>query len=238
MTALKILVTGDVCSNAELQQLLARVVALQQSHGPFGCLLCSGSLFADGEGFKLSVTSPSPAVYPIPTYLFDSRGIPKEILMNKSLLPPNLNVVIGANGNSFVGLATVCKLTVAFIMNYSDSVTPAIAFKEVQDIVSNNGYRGCDLLLSNEWPADMHHFLPDSDLQVLKECGVGVGVGSTMIADFAAIVKPRYHIATGRKSFYQRPPYRYKLSLLRSKSTRKRRLITNASSFPTFLLQK
>jgi len=208
MSALKILVTGDVCSNADLLQLLARVATLQQSHGPFTCLFCSGSLFADEDAFKQSIEPPSPVAYPIPTYLFDSKGIPKEMIMNKSLLPQNLNVIKGANGASFVGLATICKLTVAFLMNYPESVNPTVAQREVRDIVSNNGYRGCDLLLTNEWPADMHHFLPDNDLQMLRDCGVGVGVGSAMVAEFAAAVKPRYHIATGRKSCYQRPPYR------------------------------
>lgn len=67
-------------------------------------------------------------------------------------------------------------------------------------------------MISSDWPAELHHFIPDDEYNSLRGLGIGLGVGSTSIATFATKVRPRYHFASGRNAFFQRSPYRNECS--------------------------
>ena len=192
MVAVKVLVCGDVDGNFEL--LLTRVATLQGSaHGPFDVLLFSGKLFQSAEEF--AAVAPT-LRFPLPTYAFDRTGVADDVLPGDSNLE-----FFNAYG---AGLATVSGLTVAFLSPFAD----AEYVQDAKDITGLAGYRGCDVLLTADWPRETHHFLEEADLAALRSTGVGMGIGSQGVADFALAVRPRYHFAATRGAFYQRPPYR------------------------------
>ena len=97
--------------------------------------------------------------------------------------------------NNNVGIATILGLTVAYInTNSNDNDND---YNNVIEVVSSSSYRGCDLLISSDWPAEQHHFINDEEYNNLKGLGIGLGVGSSLVATFATKVRPRYHFASG-----------------------------------------
>ena len=138
----KLLVCGDVDGNFEL--LLNRINTLQSSaHGPFNVLFFTGRLFQNAEEFA----SVAPGLrFPLKAYAFDRTGVADDVLPADSNLE-----FFNANG---VGLATIAGLTVAFLSNFPDSES----LQDARDIAGLVGYRGCDVLLTAEWPRETHHF--------------------------------------------------------------------------------
>ena len=174
--------------------LVGRVQTLQESqHGPFAALFIAGSLFASAEQYQFALSSEAPQLC-IPTHL---TNLPSFAAAHQ--LPPNVIF-------SGTGLATVATLTVTYL----PSSTGADDVASLRDRVSNPAYRGCDLLLSEDWPKEMHHFVDESEYQAIQAClGPGtMGLGSAVVADVATIVRPRYHFSAARNVFFQRSPYR------------------------------
>ena len=187
----KLLICGDVDGNFEL--LLNRINTLQSSaHGPFNVLFFTGRLFQNSDEF--ATVAPS-LRFPMKAYAFDRTGVADDVLPADSNLE-----FFNASG---VGLATIAGLTVAFLSNFPDSES----LQDARDIAGLVGYRGCDVLLTSEWPRETHHFLNETDLTALRSTGVGLGIGSQEVASFALSVRARYHFAGSRGSFYQRPLY-------------------------------
>jgi hypothetical protein len=161
----KVLICGDVESNFEL--VLSRVNTLQNStHGPFQVLFFSGKLFKDASEFELVAPT---LIFPMKAYSFDRTGV------TDGVIPPENNLeFFNASG---VGLATVSNLTVGFMNK--------------KDITNLVGYRGCDLLLTSNWPRETHHFLEEADRNILIESGVGLGIGLQEVSSFATSLRPR-----------------------------------------------
>ena len=104
------------------------------------------------------------------------------------------------------GLATLHSLTVAFQNIDAKDVDVALVKKSC----ARAAYRGCDVLLTSSWPAELHHFLGATELEGLRSLNVGLGSGSAGVAKCASTVLPRYHASGGDASknvFYQRAPY-------------------------------
>lgn len=77
------------------------------------------------------------------------------------------------------------------------------------------GYKGCDILLSSEWPKDIHQFTSDEDLQNLQilSSTTGIHMGSRIVGLWANVMRPRYHFTSTCGFYFQRSPYRNIISL-------------------------
>jgi hypothetical protein len=171
----KVLICGDVESNFEL--VLSRVNTLQNSaHGPFQVLFFSGKLFKDAAEFELVAPT---LIFPMKAYSFDRTGV------QDGVIPPENNLEFF--NASEVGLATVSNLTVGFMNKNADPES----IQDAKDITNLVGYRGCDLLLTSNWPRETHHFLEEADRNILIESGVGLGIGSQEVSSFATSLRPR-----------------------------------------------
>ena len=126
--------------------LLSRVSALQSSsHGPFDCLLCAGKCFSSFEDFRSACATLS---FPIPTFvLCGNINIPSEFE-----LPKNLEIL---KQNE---LFTLLDLTV---LVYSHDSVNGRVLENIKAAVNSKAYRGCDFLISDAWPYDLHQFLSD-----------------------------------------------------------------------------
>jgi len=202
----KVLVGGnfptEIIGAGAWEILARRVEALQASqHGPFDLLLVCGSLFASEEQYKAALASEMQLS--IPTYM---SLIPSFVTINGGVLPANVYRI--GNGDSAMGLETISRLTVAYV-NSSISQNNASELDSIKSFTSAAAYRGCDVLLSDEWPKDMHHFIEESEYQQLQSImGSGfLGLGSPLVVNVATLVRPRYHFSSGR-CFFQRSPYR------------------------------
>ena len=155
----KLLICGDVEGQFDL--LLTRIQTLQtSSHGPFDVLFFTGRLFQNTEEFARIAPH---LKFPLKAYAFDRTGIEDNILPNDSNLE-----FFHASG---AGLATINGLTVAFLSHFPDLES----LQDAKDITALPGYRGCDVLLTAEWPRETYHFLDDGDLEALRATGVGGG---------------------------------------------------------------
>lgn len=178
--------------------LVARVKTLQESqHGPFAALFIAGSLFQTAEQYQFAISPDAPQLC-VPTYL---TSLPSFVSAEQ--LPPNV-IFTGT------GLATVATLTVTFLSSSASASASAEVLASLREKASHPAYRGCDLLLSEDWPKDMHHFVDEAEHQAMQACfGPGTtGMGSAAVASAATVVKPRYHFSCARNVFFQRSPYR------------------------------
>ena len=171
----KVLICGDV--NSEFELLLNRITTLQNSsHGPFQVLFFSGTLFKNEAEFNQIAPT---LIFPMKAYSFDTTGVTENVLSPES----NLEFF----NYTGVGLATVSNLTVGFMNNSADGES----IQDAKDICQLVGYRGCDLLFTADWPRETHHFLDDSDISILRETGVGLGIGSQEVSSFSTSLRPR-----------------------------------------------
>ena len=171
----KVLICGDVDGNFE--QMLSRITTLQNSsHGPFQILFFTGRLFQNAAEFDLVAPT---LIFPMKAYSFDRTGVTDNVLSSES----NLEFF----NPSGVGLATVSNLTVGFMNNGADRES----IEDAKDICQLVGYRGCDILFTADWPRETHHFLDDSDLSILRDTGVGLGIGLQEVSSFSTSLRPR-----------------------------------------------
>lgn len=178
----KLLVCGSVQGRHQI--LLERLKKLQNSnHGPFDMLLCVGKMFASREEFE--AVAPT-LLLPMATITGDDDNI-----SGGDELPPNLRFLKN-------GLQDLCGLSVFFAGN---GVTAA------ESRISGQADGVLDILITPDWPRDMHHFLDEQEVAAIRGLQVGLGAGSAEAAHAAAVLCPRYHFAGGRAAFYQRPPY-------------------------------
>ena len=195
----KLLIGGSLLADDHegWSTLVARVKTLQESqHGPFAALFIAGSLFQTAEQYQFAMSADAPQLC-VPTYL---ASLPSFVSAEQQL-PPSV-IFTGT------GLATVSTLTVTF---WSSSASASgDELPSLREKASHPAYRGCDLLLSEDWPKDMHHFVDEAEHQAMQACfGPGtMGMGSAAVASVATVVKPRYHFSCARNVFFQRSPYR------------------------------
>ena len=194
----KLLVCGDI--NSKFEILTKRLNALQSSnHGPFDLLICIGTFFQNKE--ELESICPNLEL-PIETLIQDSNNIINDT--NTKLLPSNLNVLKNNHG-----CIVEKKLNIAYLdVLSSNNNNNSSYLDEFNDMTSKSYYRGCDILLTTDWPQNMHHFLENEEYNKLKSLGVGIGTGNKDVTSLAVLLKPRYHFVIGRNCFYQRSPYR------------------------------
>ena len=198
----KVLVGGSLSNDVGAWEVLVnRVKALQASqHGPFDVLLVSGPLFASEDQYRGALESSAQLC--VPTYI---AFAPPYV---GSTLPGNVFRI--GRGDGGVGMETISRLTVAYVNTCSERSGDSSEFDSLKAMTSAAAYRGCDVLLSDDWPKDMHHFIEESEYQELQTAiGPGfLGLGSPLVSNVAVLVRPRYHFSVGRGAFFQRSPYR------------------------------
>lgn len=77
--------------------------------------------------------------------------------------------------------------------------------EELINICQANSYKGCDIVLTNNWSNDIHQFLPDNDITILQPY---LYDNNKTFSQFINVFRPRYHFSSGKQVFYQRLPYR------------------------------
>jgi len=206
----KLLFCGDV--DAKWDVLAGRLTELQQSkNGPFDLLLICGRFENSVEANKVH--------FPMKAYCF----VDKRDTIDIDNVPVNVEVVRGCCGIISIDY----NLTVGYSIGTSAENDVANSDLDlVKQIVDGPGYRGCDVLITSNWPRGMHHFLEDAERQELCNSSIGIGSGQKSAADLALLVRPRYHFVAGMGCFYQRSPYRnIDLSGVRSAYTSFTRLL-------------
>jgi RNA recognition motif-containing protein len=192
----KALFCGDV--KGRWSQLLDRLNELQRSkHGPFDVLFITGKL-VDSAGDDVDNSA---IELPLKAYGFVDASAQHD----DNQLPSNLELIKGVCGM----LNVQNNLTVAYCTRCTKDLTQSEAMTKVQQITSGAGYRGCDILVTSEWPREMHHFLEQEEVQELTSSSIGIGSGAKEAADFSVLVRPRYHFVAGQGAFFQRSPYRH-----------------------------
>lgn len=215
----KVLFAGNV--GGQVEALFKRVGTVNASNGPFDLLLCTGGFFepkgsddADYTGELLPYIL-GEKMAPIPTYFIGGWGNGSKQAL-EALAGSDSNVkYLGRSGVTSVG-----GLSVAFL----DGMYNAPAFRAPETTGGGARGPGCryftesdveklklgiaqaegdvDVLLTCEWPAGLCDGLPEA----AKPQGIKLD-GSGMAADVALAVRPRYHVAAGKRTFYARAPY-------------------------------
>ena len=217
----KLLVSGDV--RGEVAQLFDRVGPLHASKGPFDCLLCIGDFFgAAPPDETLKRFRSGELVPPLRTYILGPApaGVSAAGSDGVVELSTDLFCLTGA------GIVTLHALRIAFAsgraapaasadaaeaaadVDVAGSLTDAVT--ELRSRAAEPGFAGCDLLLTHEWPRGFFRQLPEvnglpADLLPDRDLPT---VGSELVAEIAASVRPRYHFCATEDAFFARAPYR------------------------------
>ncbi|KAM8946527.1 CWF19-like protein 1 isoform 2-T2 [Pelodytes ibericus] len=206
--SLRILTCGDVYGKLDL--LFNRVRTIQKKSGQFELLLCVGSFFGTSpecqalwEEYKAGVKKA-----PIQTYILGANNQEtvkhfKEV--DGCELATNITY-LGRKG-VFTGAS---GLQIAYLSGIESRSEPAPAYcftsKDIQSLklslASNSKFKGVDVLLTSPWPKEVWNYgNTPADIN-LKTCG------SSLVADLAVCLKPRYHFAALEGENYERLPYR------------------------------
>uniref|UniRef100_A0A8C5MAF0 CWF19-like protein 1 n=1 Tax=Leptobrachium leishanense TaxID=445787 RepID=A0A8C5MAF0_9ANUR len=101
-------------------------------------------------------------------------------------------------------------LQIAYLSGIESSSEPAPAYcytaKDIQSLklllTSNSKFKGVDILLTSPWPKEVWNYGNSPGVINLKACG------SSLAANLASSLKPRYHFAALEGENYERLPYR------------------------------
>jgi len=225
MQSKKILVCGDV--GGSYQQLFKRIETINKSSGPFDMLLCVGSFFEpftptsqsvsiEFDDIKLPVELEkyrnNEATVPIPTYFIsytsnDAKYIAKFTDENGSLCK-NVHYL----GKS--GVKTLLdSINIAFLSgkvdfpvkeetNDDDLFDMTITKSEIKQIIDQSLDKRIDILLTNQWPRDILHYVE----QIPNHIKHPFKKGMDGIKEVSDKIKPAYHFS--KDSFYlQRLPF-------------------------------
>jgi hypothetical protein len=142
----KLLFCGDI--NSQWSILIDRVNKLQTSaHGPFDGLFCVGSFFKDEDEFFYMAPKLD---FPLPVFVADRSGYSDDFNAPKNVmfLPP-------------AGLELILGMTVATLGRGVSVSNHPVEVAQLLGKASANGYRGCDILITVDWPKDVLQFIPE-----------------------------------------------------------------------------
>ncbi|CAH1785742.1 unnamed protein product [Owenia fusiformis] len=201
-TTLRVLVAGDV--QGKFGTLYKRVDSIQKKTGAFDLLLCVGDFFGDDDSEWAHYVMGSKKV-PIPTFIlgpnkeshkrFFTEDDGGELCENVTLLGSQ-GVYTGSSG-----------LKIAYISGMEGEAADPTHFdsstgESLRGPLVDAKFRGVDILLSSQWPADVEKYATSPE-------GVeSTKTGSRIISQLALSLRPRYHFAALEGSFYERQPYR------------------------------
>ncbi|CAO3688330.1 unnamed protein product [Umbelopsis ramanniana] len=217
----KVLVVGS--ANGKFTELFSKVKSMNAKHGPFDVLLCTGNFFGkEVTNSDLEKLLNNEIEVPVHTYFIQgSNPIPglaqSRIEKNDGELCESV-YFLGKRGL----LKTTQALRIAFLSGsmdaniYAGEITPEEPAAESEpglhytkaDItalnstpVAKNMTAGVDILLTHEWPQDVHAMSNQSVDPKVESM-------SQPVAEVAATLAPRYHFAAAEDVFYEREPYK------------------------------
>ncbi|KAG8438866.1 hypothetical protein GDO86_005164 [Hymenochirus boettgeri] len=211
--ALRVLTCGDVYGRFDA--LFSRVRAIQKKSGQFEMLLCAGSFFGTSpesqalwEEYKSGKKKA-----PIQTYILGANN-QETVKHFKDIDGCELadNIIYLGRKGLFTGAS---GLQIAYLSGIESSSDPAPAYcftaKDVvslkTSLTSNSNFKGVDILLTSPWPRDVFNYGNAPANEASKKCG------SSLIANLAFSLRPRYHFAALEGENYERLPYRNHLVL-------------------------
>ena len=207
----KILICADLEGHFDF--LIERLKAFISKGEHFDLVLCVGKTLSHTFDMRKFTHSDKP-VMPIPFYFIDS-GEFSSVLMtlypDGKEIAPNLHYLGRSgikiiNGLSIAFLSGMVNTKFPEIEDHSDYCGPYYTHNDVTDIYSRlkkipGGDIGIDILLTSEWPSGFdleleHHHRPPKATNL-----------SSLVADLAKHLRPRYHFVGLEHVWYQRPPY-------------------------------
>ncbi|XP_062010688.1 zinc finger CCCH domain-containing protein 64-like [Rosa rugosa] len=212
----KILLCGDVSGN--LKQLFKRVVSVNKSAGPFDALFCVGQFFPDSADQLDEFTGyiEGRAEIPLPTYFIGDYGVgaTKFLLAatkdsgNQGFKMDGLKVCSNLYWMKGSGKFTFHGLSVVYLSGLQSSDSQQFGTYSQDDVDALRAIAEdpgiVDLFLTNKWPSGITNKAGTSD--VPPGASEPFGTDST-VAELAAEIKPRYHVAGTKGMFYAREPY-------------------------------
>ncbi|KAL8999218.1 MAG: hypothetical protein Q9169_001883 [Polycauliona sp. 2 TL-2023] len=210
--ASKIIVSGPTAGNF---RILLKKIAKLHSKNSFSLAIILGDFFAghenhsDGNDIDVSALINGKIDIPLPTYFTVGKtplptSVIEKLEQSDDELCPNLY---------FLGKRSTTKTSEGLrIVNLAGSIDPAILagvskdkylpFYTEDDAKALRGANSADILLTNQWPADVRKGskidLPD---------GVEAPAGEQHIAELCSALRPRYHFCTTSEAFYEREPF-------------------------------
>uniref|UniRef100_A0A674E3U5 CWF19-like protein 1 n=1 Tax=Salmo trutta TaxID=8032 RepID=A0A674E3U5_SALTR len=204
---LKILACGDV--EGSINAVFNRVRTVQKKSGQFDLLLCVGNFFgsspeaqAEWQEYKSGAKKA-----PIHTYILGAAS------QETTRFFPSADGCELADNITYLGRRGVFSgasgLQIAYVSGREgrQDPTPAHCFSPkdlsqlVEPLISNNQFRGVDILLTSQWPRGVWQYANSPEVNT-KFCG------TTSISHLAFKLKPRYHFAAVEGVHYERRPYR------------------------------
>ncbi|KAL1523613.1 hypothetical protein AB1Y20_018549 [Prymnesium parvum] len=211
MAATKILVSGDV--KGRFAQLFARVATVNATHGPFECVFCVGDFLGPGSELEsaLAPYRSGEATPPLKTY-FLGPASNTAAAATVSELQAGDEVAPGMVYLGTAGVTTIHGLEVAFVSGVDGgeiSQLPADGVAALLAKKNDPSFRGCDVMLTHQWPRGFFRQLPEGSLPVdlLPDSDLPE-VGSEIVAELACSLRPRYHFCGSEGQFWQRPAFR------------------------------
>ncbi|KAI5067227.1 hypothetical protein GOP47_0017755 [Adiantum capillus-veneris] len=218
MAACRILLCGDV--RGQFDQLFKRVTSVNKANGPFDALFCVGQFFPDDSSHIDEVKQFVEGNHeiPLPTYFIGDYGQAAGVVLSAAKLKAkesgliegiplckNLYWLKGSGILHLQGLrvAYLAGKYVASVYQdapgaqshgtfHEDDVDALRAFADESDI---NDF------FTNEWPQGILNGVSGpAELESST-------VGSSIVGELVAELKPRYHIAGTEGFFYARDPY-------------------------------
>lgn len=205
--SLKILVCGDV--RGEFKTLFNRVDVVNRKTGPYAMLLSVGEFFNPHDDSEWQEVLSALIKVPVPTYVVGPTA------------PENKKYITDISGCELAqnitylgrrGVYTFSSgLTVAYLGGLekgSDNVSdPDVRFASVDvdkvrlPFTSNKDFKGIDVLLTSQWPSGVEKYGNSVEEHSDVRC-------SSLVAQLALSLKPRYHFSGLGGISYERPPYR------------------------------
>ncbi|KAJ7987915.1 hypothetical protein DPEC_G00318190 [Dallia pectoralis] len=204
---LRILTCGDV--KGRINDVFNRVRTIQKKSGQFDLLLCVGDFFGSTPGALVEWQEYKSGAKKAPIHTYILGAASQETLH----FFPSTDGCELADNITYLGRRGVFTgasgLQIAYVSGCQGLQDPAPAHcfspkdltQLVEPLLSNNKFRGVDILLTSQWPRGVWQFANSPEVNT-KVCG------TTSIAHLSDKLKPRYHFAALEGVFYERLPYR------------------------------
>ncbi|KAF9178646.1 hypothetical protein BGZ51_000575 [Haplosporangium sp. Z 767] len=231
MSSVKVLVVGS--ANGDLRNLCSKVGTINNKHGPFDILICTGNFFAKETPMEtIDDILEDKLDFPITTYfMHGDHGVPgiieRTALRKQGEVCNNL-FYLGSHGV----MKTAQDVKIASLSGSYDSALyeadqdqedfdksllkgrytkPEVdaLIQAVKPIsIMDTTKRGVDIFLTHEWPAGITKEGSTPISAAPAPTNLSASTFSHPVATATAALQPRYHFATSVAQFWERAPYR------------------------------
>ncbi|KAI8362293.1 CwfJ C-terminus 1-domain-containing protein-like protein [Mortierella sp. GBAus27b] len=230
MSSVKALVVGS--ANGDLHTLCSKVKSMNDKHGPFDILFCTGNFFATETPMEtIDDLLENKLDFPITTYFIGGdNGVPA--IIERTALRKNGEI---CNNLFYLGthgvMTTAQSVKMASLSGTYDSTIyeadvedeefdksllrgrytkPAIdtLVQASRPVSIMDSKRGVDIFLSHEWPLGITKAGNNSTLTTPPPGDLAASTFSHPVAQAANEIQPRYHFAASSGQFWERAPYK------------------------------